>query len=348
MERRHVALPDSEVQNVQTGFSPDEDQESLPEHGHEPAETRRQGTEDPFPHVRLDIVRGVRPDGTPAPPHGGPGLDELILCTPRSGSLLLASEPHRRLDTGRLFLAASHRHLTTLSAQECELVVLRVSRKLVPCGDDALAGTVGRTHDATTGTAALLRPLLLALAVQDAISAGTGRQSDGSATRWGNLLADLTGCLVEEIAERTSGPHRVPSDGHGPVEEIRRWTNARLVEPDLCPSTVAAAHFMSVRRLHKLFEQQNGTLSRWVQHRRLEECRRELGRSDGRQVLVSSIAQRWGFATAAHFSRTFRSAYGMSPRAWRETRGHTGFVNAASPSGSRPAGEADGTLPKGA
>ncbi|MFF6888474.1 helix-turn-helix domain-containing protein [Streptomyces sp. NPDC012421] len=317
---------------MQTTLSPDEDHGRLLEHGPEPAEARRRGTGHSSPHVRLDVVRGGgRPAVPPAPPHGGQDLDEIILCTPRGGSSLLATEPPRRLDTGRLLLAASHQPLTALPEQDGELVVLRVSRRLVPCGDDVLARAVGRTHDATTGTAALLCPLLLALAGPDAPTPLTGPWDDGSAKRLGGLLADLIACLAEEIAERTPDPRRVPSDGRGAVEEVRRWMNARLVGDDLSPSTVAAAHFMSVRRLHKLFERQDDTLSRWAQRRRLEECRRELGRSDGRPVLVRTLAQRWGFATAAHFSRSFRSAYGMSPRAWRETRGQLTFVDASSP-----------------
>jgi AraC-like DNA-binding protein len=32
---------------------------------------------------------------------------------------------------------------------------------------------------------------------------------------------------------------------------------------------------------------------------------------------VSAVAARWGFLDAAHFSRTFRDAFGMSPTDWR-------------------------------
>jgi AraC-like DNA-binding protein len=29
------------------------------------------------------------------------------------------------------------------------------------------------------------------------------------------------------------------------------------------------------------------------------------------------VAQRWGFSSPSHFSRTFRDTYGMSPSAWQ-------------------------------
>ncbi|MEV5147141.1 helix-turn-helix domain-containing protein [Streptomyces sp. NPDC052727] len=35
----------------------------------------------------------------------------------------------------------------------------------------------------------------------------------------------------------------------------------------------------------------------------------------------SHRARRWGFTNSAHFSRAFRTAYGMSPSQWRDTHG---------------------------
>ncbi|MGA5142374.1 helix-turn-helix transcriptional regulator [Streptomyces azureus] len=84
---------------------------------------------------------------------------------------------------------------------------------------------------------------------------------------------------------------------------------------------MAAAHHMSVRHLHRLFEKQGTTVSRWIQHNRLEACRRELGRPGRNVPTVTSVAHRFGFTSSTHFSRTFRTAYGMSPREWRSTRG---------------------------
>ncbi|XES00905.1 AraC family transcriptional regulator [Streptomyces sp. S1D4-11] len=45
--------------------------------------------------------------------------------------------------------------------------------------------------------------------------------------------------------------------------------------------------------------------------------KRELGRSANRRLSVAAVAQRWGFSSPSHFSRTFRDAYGMSPSAWQ-------------------------------
>jgi AraC-like DNA-binding protein len=72
-----------------------------------------------------------------------------------------------------------------------------------------------------------------------------------------------------------------------------------------------------VRYLHYLFQEQGTTVSRWIRHRRLEACRRELARRATGGVAVAAVAQRFGLTSPAHFSRVFRAAYGMSPREWR-------------------------------
>ncbi len=251
----------------------------------------------------------------------GPGTREIVLCTPLRGSLRLASEPTGRVGAGHLLLVDSHRPLGTVSAQGCELILLRIPRRLLPCGDDALACSTGRGHDGAKGTAALLLPLLRTLATRD-FPPGVSPHGPTTAVRLRNVLADLVACLVREIAEQGPDVDRAGSGSadREAADRVRTWLNSRLMDSRLRPDTVAAAHYMSVRRLHKLFEGESGTISRWTQQRRLEECRRELGRGDGGTVMVSSVAQRWGFVNAAHFSRAFRARFGMSPRAWRELR----------------------------
>ncbi|MGW0704337.1 helix-turn-helix transcriptional regulator [Streptomyces sp. NPDC002867] len=82
---------------------------------------------------------------------------------------------------------------------------------------------------------------------------------------------------------------------------------------------MAAAHNISVRHVHRLFQDEWTTAGRWIQHRRLEACRRELGRPGRNVPTVMTIARRFGFTSPSHFSRAFRAAYGVSPREWRAT-----------------------------
>jgi AraC-like DNA-binding protein len=78
-----------------------------------------------------------------------------------------------------------------------------------------------------------------------------------------------------------------------------------------------AAHHVSIRYLHRLFETQQTTVADWIRRRRLDRCRRDLVDPALRDLPVNAIAARWGLLNAAHFSRTFRAAYGVPPVEYR-------------------------------
>ncbi|MFD5326489.1 helix-turn-helix domain-containing protein [Streptomyces sp. NPDC127092] len=273
------------------------------------------------PYVRIGVVPSDDPTRAltlPMMPADDSNAREIMVCGPLRGGLSCTDES--RETSGNLVLADSARPVTVSWTAGSALAVLHVPRRLVPYPDDVLLRTTGRAYDATTGVASLLLPLLLSLATAEGPWGAEARQ-DGLATRLMNQAADLLTSLVAEEAERNARPGgsgRSNAD-HRAAHEIRRWVNSRLPDPRLRPDAIAEAHHISVRRLYKLFTGENGTISRWILQRRLEECRRELGRAGG-TAKVQVVAQRWGFATAAHFSRCFRARYGMSPSEWREHR----------------------------
>lgn len=98
---------------------------------------------------------------------------------------------------------------------------------------------------------------------------------------------------------------------------IQQWLDRHLGEPELSPERIAGAHHISVRYLHRLFETEGTSVSRWVKEHRLEGCRRELADPSLVRLSVAAIAARWGMLDAAVFSRAFRAAYGLSPREYR-------------------------------
>ncbi|MEU1786841.1 helix-turn-helix domain-containing protein [Streptomyces sparsogenes] len=136
----------------------------------------------------------------------------------------------------------------------------------------------------------------------------------------GELLArnvvDILTVLADERLGRTSTD--TPSGDAAMLLRIRAYIDRHLADPELSPRTIAEAHHISVRYLHKLFEGEDTTAGRWIQSRRLEACRRDLGRRETMGRTIAAVAHRWGFASAAHFSRVFRAAYGVSPREWRD------------------------------
>jgi AraC-like DNA-binding protein len=134
----------------------------------------------------------------------------------------------------------------------------------------------------------------------------------------GAEVAGELGRLVTSVAAAGSGPAERAPDTPGQralLREVREHVEHHLGDPGLDPTRIAAAHFISVRQLHRLFAGQEETVARYVRRRRLERCRDELLRSP--EASLTSIARRCGFPDPGVFGRTFRAAYGMSPSQYR-------------------------------
>jgi AraC-like DNA-binding protein len=99
---------------------------------------------------------------------------------------------------------------------------------------------------------------------------------------------------------------------------VHSWIHGHLADPDLDPDTIARANHISVRYLHKLFQEQGTSVGSWVRERRLANCRRDLADPALAQRGVHAIARSWGFDDAAHFSKIFKACYGQPPGAYRQ------------------------------
>ncbi len=95
------------------------------------------------------------------------------------------------------------------------------------------------------------------------------------------------------------------------------YISQHLTDPDLSPEQIARENNISLRHLHRLWRESSLSLTQWIIAQRLEGARHELSliRSERN---ITAICHDWGFADVTHFSRRFRSAYGISPREWRQ------------------------------
>ncbi|GAB2607817.1 helix-turn-helix domain-containing protein [Streptomyces capparidis] len=190
-------------------------------------------------------------------------------------------------------------------------IVVMLPRQLLPLGPRLTQRALGVPASARTGPGRLLSDFLTTL-----MSGECGDRIPDSG-RLGGVVADLVtatyaACLDEEAAlpsESARGTLRL---------QVRDFVLRHLDDESLSPATIAAAHNISVRYLHKLFQEDGSTVGDWVRGQRLERCRRDLADPLRHDRPVHAIATRWGFPNAAHFSRAFRAAYGLSPRAFRE------------------------------
>ena len=130
----------------------------------------------------------------------------------------------------------------------------------------------------------------------------------------GNVVDLLTTVMADELTAAGGVDERQRM-----WDEITDFIDAHLSDPQLSPSTIAAAHFISVRTLHQVFEGSGETVAGEIRRRRIDRCRTDLADPRQRQTPVAAIGARWGLSDPAHFSRLFRSVVGQPPAGFRRS-----------------------------
>ena len=107
------------------------------------------------------------------------------------------------------------------------------------------------------------------------------------------------------------------------LTRVRAYVREYLADPDLSPAVIAAAHNVSLRHLYSVCADAEFSLEQWIIGERLEGARLDLLRIDNRHRPIAVIARRWGFRDATHFTRRFKTRYGMLPSQWRRSADET-------------------------
>ncbi|MDE0061641.1 MAG: helix-turn-helix domain-containing protein [Gammaproteobacteria bacterium] len=130
---------------------------------------------------------------------------------------------------------------------------------------------------------------------------------------------ELSENLVDMIAIAFSSSVMLNQVGnHSIVREslkrrIRQYIDNNLCNPDLSNLRIAAAQNISVRYLHKLFDDEEETVHAIILNKRLERARGLLNDRAYAGHSIERIAYSTGFVSAAHFSRAFKKRYGVCP-----------------------------------
>ncbi|MFF7899365.1 helix-turn-helix domain-containing protein [Streptomyces sp. NPDC007920] len=161
--------------------------------------------------------------------------------------------------------------------------------------------------------------LLAAFLGQLATASGTFGPADSA--RLGSVLVDLiTAWLAHSLDLRSRTA--VETRQRVQLLEIRAFIVRHLADPELTPLGVAAAHHVSLRTLHRLFQDGGVTVAAYIRGQRLLRARRDLADPRLAARPVHAIGRRWGFAGPSEFSRAFRSSYGVSPSEYRAVQLH--------------------------
>lgn len=234
---------------------------------------------------------------------GGNDLYKLTLQLSGSG-LLIQDGREAVLQAGDIAVYDTDRPYSLVYDDQCRILVFMFPRRLLELPVDAVGQVTAVRFAGDEGVGAIVGPLL----ARTAHPLGTMTPSASTRLTYG-ALDFVTTLLGNELDLR-----RDPLDPRSTLlRQIRGYVIDNLGSPELGPGQIAAAHYISTRHLHGLFHAQGTTVSSWIRGQRLERCRRDLldpllaGRP------VATIAGRWGFTDAAHFSRIFKSTFGGSP-----------------------------------
>ncbi|MFF9899145.1 helix-turn-helix domain-containing protein [Streptomyces longispororuber] len=216
------------------------------------------------------------------------------------------------LSPGELVLYdSSHPFTASVGAGQglARSLMLQFPRQLLPLPESKVAGLFAEPLSGTHGVGRLFAQFLTTLADDHA----TYTRRD--AARLGNTALDLATAV---LAHQLDGEYARPMSAPGVLFlRITAHIDRQLHAPDLEPATIAAAHGISLRYLHRIFQQNGVSVSAYIKRRRLERCRRDLIDPGLSHLTVHAIGTRWGFPRPADFTRAFRSALGVPPTHYR-------------------------------
>ena len=205
---------------------------------------------------------------------------------------------------GDLAIYDTARPYSLIFEQDMRMLVLMFPREQLGLPPDMMRQLTAHRFSSTDGLGAMIIPFL------QNVSQNLDRVGGATGPRLVHSAIDLITTMFANELDLEADPR----DSHQLLmQQVRHYIETNLGSPELSPTQIAAAHFISTRHLHGLFREKGTTVSTWIRERRLENCRRDLIEPLNAHLSVGAIAARWGFVEAAHFSRVFKAAYEMSP-----------------------------------
>lgn len=246
-----------------------------------------------------------------SPRFGGDGWGDSIVVNIVLSGTLLAEQDGRQVHVGAgdgIFCLAD-RPYSLCFPEAFEAVVIRFDRSYF-----AHLPLVTRLHLAALSRAGNVGGMVTAFARD------LGRLA---ATLDANANAQLIQRLAELLETALSvmlGAEEFAAQDHriATLSQVKAYIRDRLADPNLSPRQVSTATNLPAGYLRKLFAENGTSITRYILERRLALCASDLTDPHFLKVPISSIAFRHGFKHAAHFSRSFREQFELSPSEYQE------------------------------
>jgi transcriptional regulator GlxA family with amidase domain len=130
----------------------------------------------------------------------------------------------------------------------------------------------------------------------------------------GQLIALVSLALEADDKERSLDTAELRPAVHRRSAAVIR---THIADPTLSPSKIAAMAGVSVRTLHRAFQDAGESLGDHLLNARLDVCRAALEDPGKAQLSIGEIACRAGFRSQAHFANAFKRRFGYTASDWR-------------------------------
>lgn len=236
----------------------------------------------------------------------------VFMVLPLTGEIRLSQDRRfATLSSGAVGFFDSERPVAVETSDSFHTLCIKIPYRLLGLRRQNLADLTARGLGEHEGPVAATSSMLMDL---------HGRLDDIDVAGQFKMVRPVVG-LIESLLSSVdpSRPVLAPPEEIA-IEEIKSHIERNLADPGLGPKSIATAQFMSVRRLHYLFEESGTTVSAWIRDRRVERSMEALADRDLLELPISLIARKWGFRTASHFGQVFKASTGMTPREFRNLR----------------------------
>lgn len=188
-------------------------------------------------------------------------------------------------------------------------LLLHVPKSYLPLPARSVKGLLARRLPGHEGIGAVVARTL----------AGIGAESDQLTMADSALLGPVAlNLLTALLSHHLHTDPSLPASHHDALLlHVEAFIHDHVSDPQLTPSSVAAAHHVSTRSLQRMFQQRGTTVAAFIRQCRLDGARRDLADPALAARPIHATATRWGFTRPADFTRAFRAAFGVSPSDYR-------------------------------
>ncbi len=243
----------------------------------------------------------------------GDGSSYIFVCQTAGRGAIWQDQEEIKLAEGDITFVDSDRPYELRFDTFFEQAVFQVPKEVFHERCRWLAGAAPiRLNGQDALTKIIAQNMKTLLSVGQNLPEGLRPQVFGSLT---SLVSTALGARFDSTANDITQP-RIEH-----LQRAKRFILDNLKDEALNPQMVSAGCNISPRYLRDLFAKDGQSLTAWIKAQRLDAARMDMESNLGGSETLSQIAYRWGFADYTHFCRSFKAAYGTSPRAWVKQRG---------------------------